>query len=90
MTNLRNVVALSATVALVAAGQVAFAQNDLDDLLDELESGTGAETAKVAETKAEEKAEEPAAEAPAEEKAKEPAAAEKAEVEIRRDLERKL
>ena len=75
MTNLRNVVALSATVALVAVGQVAVAQGDLDDLLNDLESDTSAETAKPAET--EPAAEEPAAEAPAaEEPAAEPAAAE--------------
>ena len=71
MTNLRNVVALSATVALVAVGQVAFAQDDLDDLLNDLDAGASAEPAK-----AEEKAEAPvAAEAPAAE-----ATAEEAEV----------
>ena len=83
MTNLRNVVALSATVALVAVGQVAVAQGDLDDLLNDLESDTSAETAKPAES--EPAAEEPAAEAPAAEApaveepaAEEPAAAEPA------------
>ena len=88
MTNFRNMVAVSATVALVAVGQDAFAQDDLDDLLNDLDSDTSAETAKPAEAEAkaeetaeEAKTEEPAAEAMAEEpvaeeKAEEPAAEE--------------
>jgi general secretion pathway protein D len=60
MTNLRKLTALSATVAFVVAGSLAFAQDDLDDLLKDLESETTAETAA------------PAASAPAEQTASEP------------------
>ena len=45
MTNLRKLTALGATVAFVVAGSLAFAQDDLDDLLKDLESETTAETA---------------------------------------------
>ena len=73
MTNLRTYVAMSATAAIIAFGQNAFGQDDLDDLLADLEGEAPAAAAPAA--TAEEKAEEPAAE----EKAEEPAAEEKAE-----------
>ena len=65
MTNLRNLVALGATMAFVAVGIHSYAQDDLDDLLADLEGGGDAA---VAEAPAEEpaEAEEPAAEEPAE------------------------
>ena len=53
MTNLRTYVVITATAAAFAFGQSAFAQDDLDDLLDALEGDTSA-----AQTKA--KVEEPA------------------------------
>ena len=61
MTNLRNLVAISATAALVAIGHNVIAQDDLDDLLKDL-----GDTPVVAEPAAEEPAvaEEPAAEEP--------------------------
>ena len=61
MTNFRNFVAASATLALVAVGQNAFAQDDLDDLLKDLEADTS-EPAAVEPAKAEPA---PAAEEPA-------------------------
>ena len=89
MTNFRNVFAVSATMALVAVGQNAFAQDDIDDLLNDLDSDAKSETAKAEEPKAEEKveavaeekAEEPAAEAAAEEPVAEEAKAEEPKVE---------
>ena len=83
MTNLRTYVAMSATAAIIAFGQNAFGQDDLDDLLADLEgeAPAAAAPAAAAEKKAEEPAAEPdAEEAPAaEEKAEEPAMEEKAE-----------
>ena len=66
MTNFRNLVAVSATMALAAVGQNVFAQDDLDDLLKELGSDA-AEKAEPAEPAAvaEEKAEEAVADVPA-------------------------
>ena len=73
MMHLRNLVALGATAAVVAIGQNVRAQDDLDDLLNSLESDSPAEAPKE-----EAKAEAPAAEEPAapavEEKAEEPEA----------------
>ena len=45
MTNIRNLVALGAAMAVVAATQCAFAQDDLDDLLKDLESESGKKSA---------------------------------------------
>ncbi|MBR4259542.1 MAG: hypothetical protein IKQ17_10970, partial [Kiritimatiellae bacterium] len=42
MTNLRTYVAMSATAAFIALAQGAFAQDDLDDLLSDLEGETSA------------------------------------------------
>ena len=53
MTNIRNLIALGATVAVVAATQCAFAQDDLDNLLKDLESESGKKGAAKAEKKAE-------------------------------------
>ena len=68
MTNLKTIAAVSAAMAVIACGSLAFAQDDLDDLLADLEGGGDAA---VAEAPAEEpaEAEEPAAEEPAEEPA---------------------
>ena len=49
MMNLRNLVAVSATMAFVAIGQTVNAQDDLDDLLKDLE-GDSSEQAATAET----------------------------------------
>ena len=67
MTNLRTYVAISATAAVIALGQSAFAQDDLDDLLANLEGDapTAEKEKAAAAPAAEAKAEEPAAEAPA-------------------------
>ncbi|MGN0854045.1 MAG: hypothetical protein ACI4R9_00835 [Kiritimatiellia bacterium] len=79
MTNLRNVFAVGAAVALVAVGQNVGAQEDLDDLLSDLESDTKAETAQVEPQSAEvsvapaAEADEPAAVEEPEEAAEEPA-----------------
>ena len=43
MTNLKTLTAIGATVALVAAGSLALAQDDLDDLLKDLEGDATAE-----------------------------------------------
>ena len=59
MTNLRTYVAMSATAAIIAFGQNAFGQDDLDDLLADLEGEAPAAAAPAA--AAENKAEEPAA-----------------------------
>ena len=69
MTNIMKVVALGATVALVAVTHLGFAQDDLDALLKDLEGGAAKQTAPaVAEAPAAETpapaAEAPAAEAP--------------------------
>ena len=53
MTNIRNLIALGATVAVVAATQCAFAQDDLDNLLKDLESESGKKGAAKVEKKAE-------------------------------------
>jgi len=72
MTHLRNLIAVSATAALVAFGYNAVAQDDLDDLLKDLETDSSAQVAAPA-------AEEPApAPAAAEEPAPAPAAEEPA------------
>jgi general secretion pathway protein D len=80
MTNIRNLVAFGAAMAVVAASHCVFAQDDLDDLLKDLESESGkkpaAKTAQadaVAETAA---AEPQAAEAKAEEASSESGTAE--------------
>ena len=82
MTNIRNFVAIGATMAAVAMGGNALAQDDLDNLLKDLEGETAKKpaaqpTAKVeapaAEAKAEVKVEAPAAEAKVEAPAAEPA-----------------
>ena len=84
MTDIRKFFALSATVAFAVVTQVAFAQDDLDDLLKDLESETKTSavqteaTAKVNE--AEEKSE---AKAEVVEKAAEEVAEAKAEVEAK-------
>ena len=69
MTNLKKLTACGAALALVAVGSLAFAQDDLDDMLKDLEGEIGAEEATTAEAKAEEPK-------PAEEKAEEAAPAE--------------
>ncbi|MBQ3288980.1 MAG: hypothetical protein IJH50_06175 [Kiritimatiellae bacterium] len=61
MTNIRNWVALNATAVLVAASLSAFAQDDLDDLLKDLDGGSAKPAAK-----AEAKPEAAAPETPAE------------------------
>ena len=48
MTNLKTIAAVSAAVAVIASGSLAFAQDDLDDLLKDLESDLAAETAGAA------------------------------------------
>ena len=76
MTNFRNFVAISATLALVAVGQNAFAQDDLDDLLKDLEADASEPAAPAAvepAPAAEEPA--PAAEEPAPAAEEEPAPA---------------
>ena len=86
MTNLKTLTAIGATVALVAVGSSAFAQDDLDDLLKDLESDVTAEqteapkpaAATTAEPAAPAAAAEPAAAEPTEE-AKVEAPAEPAE-----------
>ena len=82
MKNLKKLTAYGAAVALVAVGSLAFAQDDLDDLLKDLEGDTAAEEVKpaAAEAKEEAKAEEaaPAEEAKEEAKAEEAAPAEEA------------
>ncbi len=84
MTNLKTLTAIGATVALVAVGSSAFAQDDLDDLLKDLESDVAAEQAEApkpavaapAAPEAPAPAVEPAAPEPAAEpKAEDPAAA---------------
>ena len=68
MTNFRNWVALSATAAVMAIGHNVIAQDDLDDLLNDLATDTPAAEAKSegeAPAAAEPAAEEPAAEEPA-------------------------
>ena len=78
MTNFRNWVALSATAAVMAIGHNVIAQDDLDDLLNDLATDTPAAEAKSegeAPAAAEPAAEEPAAEEPAA-VAEEPAAEE--------------
>ena len=80
MKNLKKLTAYGAVLAFAAVGSLAFAQDDLDDLLKDLEGDTAAEEAKpVAEAKEEPKAEEaaPAEEEKVEEAA--PAEEEKAE-----------
>ena len=79
MMNLRNLVAVSATMAFVAIGQTVNAQDDLVDLLKDLEGDSSkqaaaAETEKNGEVAPAEEASEP--EAAAEEEAKEEPAAE--------------
>ena len=54
MTNLKKLTACGAALALVAVGSLAFAQDDLDDMLKDLEGEIGAEEATTAEAKAEE------------------------------------
>ena len=76
MTNIRNFVAIGATMAAVAMGGNALAQDDLDNLLKDLEG----ETAKKPAAQPAARAEAPAAEVKAEVKAKAPAAEVKAEV----------
>lgn len=71
MTNLKKLTACGAALALVAVGSLAFAQDDLDDMLKDLEGEIGAEEATTAEAKAEEPK-------PAEEKAEDAAPAEEA------------
>ena len=77
MRNLRNLVAVSATMAFVAIGGSVIAQDDLDDLLNDLASDTSAAEEEKAEEPAAEAEEEPAAaeEEPAAEAEEEPAAA---------------
>ena len=89
MTNFRNLVAVSATVAAVAIGQNVHSQDDLNDLLKDLESEPAAEAKAQVEnavkeaSAAEEKVEEAVAEVKEEvaeaEPAAEPVAEEKAE-----------
>lgn len=74
MTNLRNLVALGATMAIAVVGVHSFAQDDLDDLLADLESESVAASAEASADEPEEVAEEPTADA--EESAEEPAAEE--------------
>jgi hypothetical protein len=80
MQHLRTYVAMTATAAALALGHNAFAQDDLDDLLADLEGDApSAEKAPAAEAQAAEV--EPAAEAPVAAEApaaEEPAAAEPA------------
>ena len=76
MTNLRNLVALGATMAIAVVGVHSFAQDDLDDLLADLEGESAAAPAEASADEDAAEAEEPAAEEPAE--AEEPAAAEPA------------
>ncbi len=76
MTNLRNLVALGATMAIAVVGVHSFAQDDLDDLLADLESESVAASAEASADEPEEVAEEPTADA--EESAEEPAAEEPA------------
>ena len=45
MTNLKTIAAVSAAMAVIACGSLAFAQDDLDDLLKDLESDLAAEAA---------------------------------------------
>ena len=77
MTHLRNLIAVSATIALVAVGYNAVAQDDLDDLLKDLEDkpAQAAAPAEAGDAQEAPAAEEPAAEEPA---AEEPAAEEPA------------
>ena len=75
MTNLRNLVALGATMAIAVVGVHSFAQDDLDDLLADLESESAAAPAEASADEDAAEAEEPAAEEPA---AEEPAAEEPA------------
>ena len=77
MTNLRNLVALGATMAIAVVGVHSFAQDDLDDLLADLESESVAASAEASADEPEEVAEEPTADA--EESAEEPAAEESEE-----------
>ena len=70
MTNIRNFVAIGATMAAVAMGGNALAQDDLDNLLKDLEG----ETAKKPAAQPAAKVEAPAAEAKAEAKVETPAA----------------
>ena len=83
MTQIQKVVALGVAVAGVALGSSAFAQDDLEDLLKELENETSSLKAPPAEepaapTAEAPTAEEPAAEAPAVEEPAAPAAEEPA------------
>ena len=48
MTNLKSIAAVSAVMAVIACGSLAFAQDDLDDLLKDLESDLAVETAEPA------------------------------------------
>jgi len=48
MTNLKTMAAVSAAVAVIACGSLAFAQDDLDDLLKDLEADLAAEAAEPA------------------------------------------
>ena len=69
MTNLKKITAYGAVLSLVAVGSLAFAQDDLDDLLKDLEGETAeapAAQVKVEGEGEEAKVEAPAAEAPAE------------------------
>ena len=77
MTNLKKTAAVSVAAAVIACVPFAFAQDDLDDLLKDLESDLAAETA-PAEAVAPATVEEPAAEEPTAEEpvAEEPAAGE--------------
>ena len=70
MTNVRSCLALGVTMAFAIVSCVAFAQDDLDDLLKDLE-GTAAKPVVSNDSKTEAPAEAPAEEAPAEEAAAE-------------------
>ena len=82
MTNFKKITAFGAVLSLVAVGSLAFAQDDLDDLLKDLEGETAeapAAQVKVEGEGEEAKAEAPAAEAAPAEEAKEEATEESAE-----------
>ena len=100
MKNLKKLTAYGAAVALAAVGSLAYAQDDLDDLLKDLEGGTAAQEAKPAAEAAEaaeavkaevaeavEEAEADVAEAVEEAKAEVAEAVEEAKAEVKEAVE---